>query len=168
MKEERKDYLSVEEVAEKFEISRQTVYNRLKKEWSGYGRKIGGKTCVSAEVLPEDVPEVRETEVAAPSDTPEPPKTEESPWREVVAELRDIIADQKAEIERLRGENTELEKLLKSRGDYIEDLSRRFADLAEQSHELTRNAQTLHAIEAARTEAEAPARKIFPWRKKRE
>lgn len=164
MKEERKDYLSVEEVAEKFEISRQTVYNRLKKEWRGYGAKIGGKICVSAEVLPE----VRKIEVAAPSDTPEPPKTEESPWREVVAELRDIIADQKAEIERLRAENAELEKLLKSRGDYIEDLSRRFADIAEQSHELTRNAQTLHAIEAARAEPESPARKIFPWRKKRE
>lgn len=165
-------YITPNEAARILGVSRQTIYNRVKTDWKDFYRELGGRMYVSVAVLPEgidltSVEVVRLTDEQSSTSDYNENKGLSQAWDGVVSELRDIIAAQRQEIadlrEQLSAERSRAAGLERRLGDYAE----RFADLAIREQELTRNAQSLHALsgahEASGKVESHPKKKGFLW-----
>lgn len=165
-------YITPNEAARILGVSRQTIYNRVKSDWRDLCRELSGRMYVSVSVLPEEtdltsVETVKLTDGRSLTNAYNENKELSQAWEAVVAELRGIIEAQRQEIadlrEQLSAERSRAAELERRLADYAE----RFADLAIREQELTRNAQSLHALtgahEATDKAESRPKRKGFLW-----
>lgn len=168
------EYLSVSEIAQKAGVSRQTAYNRAKGEWRQFTKEVDGKLYISVEALTETA---KRSDVKANAENLTPSNNSidslTAAWGEIARELRETISAQKNEIENLREDlRREREENGKLREKLLE-YSERFADVAERAQELTRNAQTLHALSEAhedegRVESRGSKKRLLWWRRNAE
>lgn len=178
-------YYSVQEFAELAGVSKQAVYDRIKKDLAGYTVKKGGKTMISGEALQfvgnrDDVQDNSsnfmfelENQSIQPSDVEQ---VENQASKDKQASESSLLLEYlMKENARLLAEIERRDALIAEKDAAISDFASRFAAIAEKEQEIsskalatTGQAQMLHAMSEHVEALDAPqepteAEKKRPW-----
>lgn len=190
-------YYTVQEFAEFAGVSKQAVYERIKRDLQGYTIKRAGKTMISGDALQfvgnkdessglmfdldnqssqDEQLEQVENQESQSSKTVEYLNSKEG----LLEYLQSDIERLRMDIDRLHGEIDRLNGVIADKDAKIAEFAERFAGLAEKEQEIssralttTGQAQMLHAMSAEQPEViDAPqelqeAEKKRPWWKRK-
>lgn len=172
--ESNAEYIEVSAVAKILGVSTTTIYNKLSGEWAPYKHKIRNLTMVDLAALTEDQREKAREMLS---------KREDDVSNRVESDLNGFGDALKEQIEMLKTENSRLERLLEEANqrngekdaqitaltEQITTFTQQFADMLRDQQEITKAAQTLHAMQQlpAPNQEEEPERRRWFSRKKK-
>lgn len=172
--ESNAEYIEVSAVAKILGVSTTTIYNKLSGEWAPYKHKIRSLTMVNLAALTEDQREKAREMLS---------KRENDASNHVEGSLNGFEDALKDQIEILKTENARLERLLEEANQRIGEkdiqiaalteqitaFTKQFADMLCAQQEITKAAQTLHAMQQlpAPEQKEEPERRGWFGRKKK-
>lgn len=189
-------YYTVPEFAELAGVSKQAVYQRIRRDLKGYTIKEAGVTKISGDALElvgsKDISKVDQGETSkfkfeldyesSEVDQAESKvnQVESQPNSKVdQAESSGLLEYLKQDIERLHAEIDRLNGIIAEKDAQISEFARRFADIAEKEQEISSNAlrtagqaQMLHAMSEQPEMIDAPQEpqedeKKRPWWKRK-
>lgn len=115
-------YIKIRAFSEQFGISRQAVYQRIKKDWAPYIKKVDGETLISTDAaLSLSDPSVQE---------PQPQQIQLSRTDKLIDSLKDQIASKDQQINDLQ---TQIMQLLKINQDQFTHLNDQIVNLQKQN-----------------------------------
>ena len=184
------EYYTAQEFADLAGVSKQAVYQRVKKDLAGYTVKRDGITLISAEALPlvggkgkvdqpeqvKFIEEKSEVEQAVVQDESELDKEVNKVERVKSSEDNKLLEYLIKENSRLIQEIEKKDKLIAEKDAAIADFASRFASIAEKEQDISSHAlatagqaQMLHAMsesESIEAPAEEAPKKRHWWQKK--
>lgn len=109
------NYIKIREFADQFGISRQAVYQRIKKDWAPYIKKVDGETLISTEAAASFV--------SAASDTQElPPQlSQSSATDKLIDSLKEQISAKDQQINDLQAQIMQLLKINQEQFTHLND-----------------------------------------------
>ena len=177
-------FYAVQEFAELAGVSKQAVYERIKRDLKGYTIKQSGRTMISREALQfvgnkEESSESSGLMFELEEESSQPEQLERSENQSLeqesqsinqqnqainqVNQANDLLEYLKKEVERLHGEIDRLNRMIAEKDAKISEFAERFAGIAEKEQEISSNAlrttgqaQMLHAMSEQPDAIEAP------------
>lgn len=157
------EYIKIREFAEKFGISRQAVYQRIKKDLSGYVQKSGAETLIDTDaarlfvsaVLPDNSDSQLTAKQSSNADNvidclKEQISAKDEQIGVLQAQISQLLKINQEQFDRLDGQAGQLRTQVENQSQHIMQQNERLSVLLSQQQYLT------HTI-AAEPDADAPA-----------